>query len=159
MTNLAGFDFQSLTREALASDEPLNLAADYGVSIIRARSINSYRCLLAYHLTPDENAGGNSVYVEALDEQGERTTEPLVNWTCTLGGPIESNDLTSSSTEPATKINMRRFDTITCWINDGVLDSDSVGNIYTRHADEAPGNSYGSHSYFLVFQKQSAFRL
>jgi hypothetical protein len=153
MTSLAGFDFQSLTQQALNLPEPFNMAADYGVSIIRARSIGAWRCILAYRLTPEENDGRHCIFVECLDEQGKRTREPVINWYPNHDEPMKSAPLDGSDDEPAAIIKLRSYDTVSVRINDGTpnIDSDSVGNIHARHGS---GVDYGHHSFYLVFQRQ-----
>jgi hypothetical protein len=153
MSGLAGFDLHALIQKAIASDEPLNLAADYGVSIIRARSIAAWRCILAYHLTPEQSRGRQYIYIECLDETGERTREPVVNWTPSLDHPMKSAPLDGRDDGAAGSIAIRRYDTISVRINDGTpnIDSDSVGNIHARHGT---GADYGDHSFLLVFQRQ-----
>lgn len=152
---LAGFDFQALNRRALASAEPLNLAADYGVSIVRARSIAAYRCMLTYHLTKDENAGRHNIFVEVLDEQGRRDKSPMLNWTVSLDRPPQTKALDKPDNEPAADIPLSAQDTVTLRINDGTPngDSDSVGGLHFRHFSDG---DYGHHSYYIVFGKQSA---
>lgn len=73
---LAGFDFQALNRKYLA--QPSNDAANYAVSIIPAGPGTAWRCIGIYHLKPSENNGRHNVFVEVLDEAGNRTRQPQI---------------------------------------------------------------------------------
>lgn len=155
MSGLAGFPFQALNQKYLAS--PSNDAADYGVSIVRAKSLKAYRCIGVYHLTPEQNNRRHHVYIEVLDEQGNRDKSPMLNWTVSTDMPMQSRPLDKPDNEPASDIPMEKWDTVTVRINDGRAggDSDSVGNLHVRHADEGAQNTWGHHSFFLCFQRQA----
>lgn len=156
MTDVTGFDFQALNRKYMA--HPSNDAAGYGVSIVPARSINAYRCIGVYHLTPKENGGRQNVFIEVLDERGNRDRSPTLNWTVSLDRPMQSKSLDKPDNEPAADIPMSPHDTVTVRINDGKPngDSDSVGNLHTRHMEPGTGDVWGHNSFFLVFQRQNA---
>jgi hypothetical protein len=143
MSGLAGFDFQSLAQQALNLPGPFNMAADYGVSIRNARSVTAWRCILAYHLTPDENANRHCIFIECLDEQGRRTREPVINWYANQDTPMQSAPLDGVDSLPAAIIKLRSYDTVSVRINDG-----------TPNIDSGTGIDYGHHSFFLVFQRQ-----
>ncbi len=158
MTGLAGFDFQRLNVQFLSAifQQPVNLAAQYGVSIIRANSPDAWRCIGVYHLPPDQNRGRHNVFIEVLDEHGNRTNAPLLKWTVWMDASAQSRRLDKPANEPAADIPIEVKDTITVWIEGDGLPSDTVGNIHTRHADEGSEkwNSYGHHSVYVVFQRQ-----
>jgi hypothetical protein len=157
MSDLAGFPFQQLNQRYLA--QPSNDAGDfYGVSIVRARSITAYRCIGTYHLTPTENGGRQNIFVEVLDEHGKRDRSPMLNWTVSLDYPMQSKPLDKPDNEPAADIPMSPHDTVTVRINDGKPggDSDSVGNLHTRHMRHGTGDTWGHNSFYVVFQRQSA---
>jgi hypothetical protein len=156
MSGLAGFPFQQLNQRYLA--QPSNDASVYGVNIVPARSLNAYRCIGVYHLRPEENKRRHHVYVEVLDEHGNRDRQPMLNWSASSDRPMQSRPLDKPDDEPASDIPMERWDTVTVRINDGKPggDSDSVGNLHVRHPDEAEHNTWGHHSFYVVFQRQSA---
>jgi hypothetical protein len=149
----AGFDFQRLNQKYLA--QPANDAVDYGASIVPANSINAWRCIGIHHLTPDENRGRQNVFIDVLDESGNRLRQPIINWTFSFGGPVQQKRLDKPANEPAADIPIDKDATITLWVADS-LDSDRVGELYTRHRDESPGNMWGHHSFYVVFQRQKA---
>ncbi len=157
MTGLAGFNFEHLNRRFLgALKQPVNLATEYGVSIVQAKGDMVWRCIGVYHLAPHENRGRHNIFVEVLDEQGIRTNAPLLKWTVWIDASAQSRRLDKPANEPAADIPIEVKDTITMWIEGDGIPSDRVGNIHTRHSDEGAErwNSYGHHSYFVVMQKQ-----
>lgn len=148
---LAGFDFQALNRKYLA--QPANDAAYYGVNIVSAGPGTAWRCIGVYHLKPTENNGRHNVFVEVLDEQGNRTRQPQIAWTWWIDAPIQMRKLDKPNDEPAADIPIDKSATVALRVADA-FPSDSVGNIHTRWADEGTGNSIGHHSYYVVFQLQ-----
>lgn len=150
--SLAGFDFQQLNQKYLA--QPSNDAASYGASIMRSKAMNRWACIGIYHLTPDQNRGRHNVFIECLDESGNRLHYPIIEWNWVYGGPIQQKRLDKPANEPAADIPIDGQATITLWVADK-LSSDVVGELYTRHADEAPGNTWGHHSYYVIFQRQT----
>lgn len=148
--SLAGFDFQALNRRYLA--QPSNDAAQYAASINPAQTPTAWRCIGIYHLKPEENNGRRNVFVDVLDESGNRTRQPRIAWTWWLDAPTQYRKLDKPDSEPAADIPIDSGATITLRVADGF--SDSVGNLHTRWADEGSGNSWGHHSYYVVFQLQ-----
>jgi hypothetical protein len=153
MSGLAGFDFQQLNRKYMT--QPSNGAADYGATIMRSKAANKWACIGIYHLTPEENRGRHNVFVECLDESGNRLRWPIINWTWAYGGPVQQKRLDKPANEPAADIPIDKDATVSLWVADG-LSSDVVGELYTRHADESPGNTWGHHSFYVIFQRQTA---
>lgn len=150
--SLSGFDFQSLNRKYLS--QPANDAAQYAASIAKAPSGTAWRCIGIYHLSPQENNGRRNVYVEVLDEGGNRTRAPQVAWTWWMDAPMQYRNLDKPNSEPACDIPIDPGATITLRVYGLGFPSDSVGNLHTRWADEGAGNTWGHHSYYVVFQLQ-----
>ena len=149
--SLAGFDFQSLNRKYLA--QPANDAANYGASIVKAPPGTAWRCIGIYHLKPTENNRRHNVFVEVLDEAGNRTRQPQVAWTWWIDAPVQLRKLDKPNGEPAADIPIDKGATITLRVADA-FPSDSVGNLHARHNDEGSGNTWGHHSFYVVFQLQ-----
>lgn len=151
MTGLAGFDFQALNQKYLA--QPANDAANYGVSIMRTKAANCWRCIGAYHLTPSQNRGRHNVFIECLDENGNRVKDAVISWTESMDRPTQTKRPDKPDNEPATDIPLNAQDTVTVTVSDGIArDSDSVGNLHFRHTHLG---DWGHHSYYLVWQRQS----
>ena len=154
--SLSGFDFQSLNRKYLTqpANDAANYAANYAASIAKAPSGTAWRCIGIYHLTPSENNGRRNVFVEVLDEGGNRTRAPQIAWTWWLDAPTQYRQLDKPNSEPAADIPIDSGATITLRVYGLGIPSDSVGNLHTRWADEGSGNTWGHHSYYVVFQLQ-----
>jgi len=149
-----------------AGGEPLNDAAAYDVRMVSANNVAAgetyWRIIGIHHLLPDENAGKHHVYLEALDENGQRIKNPFAwaGWTWEGRQPDQRADpvpLDKPDHEPAGNIAMYFNQTVTAWINGlsaGAHDkSDKAENLHTRHPDEGTGNTLGHHSFYVVFQR------
>jgi hypothetical protein len=156
--SVAGFNFSYLNNVALHwTNQPLNQAAHYGVSVVRHPTTGAcWRCIGVFHLPPEDNRGRHNAFLEVLDEQGKRTNAPVVNWTWYIDAPIQVRKLDKPDNEPAADIPIERSMTVTIRVDGGGIPSDSVGGLHTRHADEANGNTYGHHSFYVIFQRQNA---
>lgn len=149
--SVVGFDFQALNQKYLR--QPSNDAANYAVSIASASPGTAWRCIGAYHLTPTQNNRRHNVFVEVLDEAGNRTRQPQIAWTWWIDAPLQLRKLDKPNDEPAADIPIDKGATITLRVADA-FPSDSVGNIHTRWSDEGVNalNSVGHHSFFVCFQ-------
>lgn len=153
--SVSGFDWQRLNWTALfLLQQPVNQAADYGVNVIKADPGPAWRCIGIFKLTPQENRGRHNVFLDVLDEQGNRTRQPVINWTWYMDAPQQTVRLDKPDNEPAADIPVEESYTVTLRVNGNGLPSDSVGGIHTRHADEGEGSTYGHHSFYVVFQRQ-----
>jgi hypothetical protein len=153
--SVSGFDWQRLNRVALSSlQQPLNQAADYGINVIKAPAGPAWRCIGVFKLAPQENKSRRNVFLDVLDELGNRTRQPVINWTWYMDAPTQTVRLDKPDNEPAGDIPVEKSYTVTLRVNGDGLPSDSVGGIHTRHADEGEGNSWGHHSFYVVFQRQ-----
>ncbi len=161
---------------ALFRDNPgQNDATRYGAKIdpcTGGSGAAPFRCIGIHHLTPDENAGNHHVFLDVLDEQGQRIRQEQIEWT--WGARRLDEQAPSSITidkpdrEPGTNIPMNWAQTISVSVK-GEL-SDRVTNLHTRHPAEigdpdcraeaggtvpAPGgNTRDHHSFYVVFQRQ-----
>lgn len=156
--SVVGFDFPMLNRLSLAAvQQPVNMATNYGVSVVKTSATGpAWRCIGVFHLAPDQNRGKHNCFVEVLDEKGNRDRSPVIHWTTYMGNPTQIAKLDKPDNEPATDIAVEKSYTVTLSVSGGGLPSDSVGNIHTRHNDEGVGNTFGHHSYYIVFQRQGS---
>lgn len=150
---------------------PINDAAEnYSVRIVEADIAEGetyWRVIGVHHLLPRENFGNHHVYLEALDEDGNRLKTPTIwaGWTWEGRRPDERADpvpLDKPDFEAAGNITMHFGQKVTVWIKgpgrDAQDKSDRVENLHTAHADEPlPDgtllNSVGHHSFYVVFQR------
>lgn len=154
--SVAGFNWQHLNQRFLRSfEQPVNLATQYAASVVRAPAGAAWRCIGIYHLEPQENNRRHNVFVDVLDEDGQRTHLPQIAWSWWMDAPTQYVSLTKPDNEPACDIPIDKGATITLRVASGIP-SDSVGNLHTRWADEGPGagNAIGHHSFYVVFQLQ-----
>lgn len=142
----------------------------YGVRLIEAEvapGTTYWKALGVYHLLPQENLGNHHVYLEVLDEAGQRIQSPVVwaGWTWEGRKPAEPAPpipLDKPLNEAAGNLAMFKGQNVSIWIqglapnaNDA---SDRVENLYILHPDERSpegvlGNSIGHHSFYIVFQR------
>jgi hypothetical protein len=130
-----------------------NDASPYGVSV-EAIEGAVYEVIGIHHLDQSENVGKHNIYVQVLDQQGERNDQVPVLWTwegrtdaalmLALDKPLD---------EPAGNISLDLGQTVSLWIGPASARlSDVASGFHTRHPDEPPGNTIGHHSYLVVFQ-------
>ena len=145
--------------------EPLNdAAASYGVKVVEADAAEGetyWRVIGVHHLLPRENFSKHNIYLEALDENGQRIKNPpiSVGWTW-VGRRAEERAnpvlLDKPDSEAAGNISVHFGQIVSVWINQDK--SDQVINLHTNHPDEPlPDgsllNTIGHHSFYIVFQR------
>lgn len=163
---VAGFDFLGYNRQFMdnTGHEPFNDAARYGVRITQAdvpTGEHYWRVIGVHHLTPDENKRRHHVYVDVLDEQGQRVRDPNLrlafNWESNPEPPPEPKRLDKPDNEAAADVPLNKEATYRVWLT-GAGPSDVVADLHTRHPDEndrqgEAQNTFGHHSYYVVFQR------
>lgn len=157
------FSSPALNPRFLGPDRNLNDAtgAD-GVSISPAAVIKGqgyWRCIGVHHLTPEENAGGHSVFLEALDENGKRIPA-WIGWTWAgrqSHEPARPIRIDKPINEAGADIALFAHQKVNVWVlgmdRANAEISDTVTNLHTGHPDEGHGNTWGHHSYYVVFQR------
>lgn len=155
-------DHWAYVRDFLAN--PRNRATKYEVKVSRAQAAPGqpvWRVRGVWHLLPAENQGKHNIYVEVVDEQGNRINlaRILVFNEAGARGFAETD---KPANEPGTNTQMGSNETVKIrvggvrvgWeLKDTEIPSDTVENLHTRWADEPGGNTLGHHSYFVVFQR------
>lgn len=127
---------------------------DYGVRVhspIKSR----WRAVEARHLSPEENKGKHNIYVDAVDEDGQRVQGVSLRWAWDGGGEQKPIAMDKPEGEPMCNIPMWKGQMVAVWRGE---DSDIVTGLHTMHGDEAgPGgelwNSNGHHSFYIKFQR------
>lgn len=150
--------------------EPINDTEKYGVKIIEADVAEGetyWKVIGVHHLFPRENFSNHNVFLEALNEEGQRVRNPIAwaGWTWVGRRPDERADpvaLDKPDNEAAGNIAMHFQQTVSVWMKglnrDGNDKTDRVENLHTRHPDEPLEdgsllNSLGHHSFYVVFQR------
>jgi hypothetical protein len=123
-----------------------------------------WRVIGVHHLTPEENQGNHHVYVEALDEHGQRVPDMGVRLRWGWEGQRPDQQITPTpfdkpANEPAANLPVFSGQKIWIEVMGHGLPSDKVVNLHTDHPDEpaATGevwNSKHHHSFYVVFQKR-----
>jgi len=144
-------------------------AVDYGVQIRQAEVADGelyWRVIGVHHLLPKENGRDHNIFVEALDEQGNRIRQARVHAASTFennANPPKVTALDKGDADPmGCDFPMGKEATYSVWMKGSSPQSndpsDRVEKLHTRHADEpfgvpGAGNTMGHHSFYVVFQR------
>jgi hypothetical protein len=132
--------------------EDINDAVAYGVRIEPVTVSAGQPCwkvIKVHHVTPEENNRLHHIFIDALDEKGERLygTKLRVTWQSGEGEAVIDKPLS----EPGTNIPMWKKQVCAVEVMD--LPSDRVVNLHTAHPDEGEGNTLYHHSFEIIFKK------
>jgi hypothetical protein len=157
-------------RSASGANKPVNVDPKFGVRIVEADVAPGetyWKVVGVHHLLPEENFSKHNIYIEALDEQGNRLRNPFAwaGWTWEGRRPNERADpvpLDKPDNETGGDIAIHFGQKASVWIKgqnrDADEKSDRVENLHTAHPDEPlPDgrllNTLGHHSFYVVFQR------
>jgi murein DD-endopeptidase MepM/ murein hydrolase activator NlpD len=156
----------SLPTPLSAAEAPTAAVAPYEVRLIRAQVAAGqpqWRLIGVHHLTPDENRGGHSVYVDVVDETGKALRDPSLQlrwgWEGQRAGEASPpKRFDKPANEPGANVELYLGQLLWVEVEGGGLPSDRVANLHSKHADERGPqgelwNSIGHHSFYLVFQR------
>lgn len=153
------FDHKKLNLEFI--QKPENRALNYGVRIVPylGASVFYWKCIGVYHLLPKENKGNHNIYLETLDELGQRV-QAYVRWTWVGKKPSENapdKKIDKPLREFGADIALHGGQNVSMkaiGLNpDKPEPGETVENIHTSWPDEPGGNQMGHHSFYVVFQK------
>jgi len=157
---------QQFLRHIAQTDTAANNAATYDVRILPAEvepGASYWRIIGVHHLKPSENRGRHHAFIDVLDEDGHRVTDPnlYVYWSWKGRTPDQKappKPLDKPATEPAGNLPIQRGMELELWIQGDGSPSERVQNLHARHADEPAANgelwnSLGHHSFYVVFQR------
>lgn len=142
------------TREIHVTGDPINDATAYGVEVVPAdvpAGATYWQAIRVHHLTPAENHGNHHIFLDALDEGGNRINgaRARITWpggeqTITIDKPLN---------EPGANFPLWKWQVAAAQMLD--LPSDKVVNMHTGHPDEPPGagNTLFHHSFQVDFQR------
>lgn len=142
-----------LEAAAVVAETP-NDATGYGVMVVPAdvpAGSPYWRAVLVHHLTPDENHTNHHLFLDALDEKGDRIAGARGRITWEGGEQIVTVDKPAG--EPGTNFPMWKWQV--CAVEMLDLPSDRVTGLHTGHPDEPPGigNTLFHHSFAVHFQR------
>ena len=152
-------EFAHLIKMYLESDEVINNAKEYGVAIEKAKveQGQEYWSIIGiHHLSPEQNNMRQHLYLEALDEQGNRTLVRMP-WEWKGMSPEERPNPIVTNKPPNETSNLvlqANFESVSVSVEG--LPSDKVTGVHSRHPDEEDGNRIGHHSFYVAFQKRIA---
>ncbi len=152
---------------AEAAATPVNQASAFDVAVIPAQAPKDsvcWRVTAVRHLSADENRGKHNVYVDVMDESGNRVQDPAlqIGWTWEGRRPDEAappQPLDKPAGEPAGNVDLFKGQHVELWIEGDGLPSDRVENLHTDHnitektSDGQDGNTLFHHSFHVVFQR------
>ncbi len=128
----------------------INDAEAYGVEIIPA-SVEPgqvyWKVIRVHHLTPEENDGRHHIFLDAVNEAGDRLYGTMITilWD---GG---SDAVTIEKQPPEAGANFPMWKWQVCSAECVGASSDRVINLRTDHPDEAPGNTLFHHSFAITY--------
>jgi hypothetical protein len=136
-----------------------NNAAKYGVEVkpmtAPANATHYWRIVGVHHLTGSENRGNHHVYCDILDEEGRRINGSRLRLTQDGAAPVFAV-VDKPANEAGTNFPLwsSNLANVTVqWPGDNPLPSEEVRGIRTTHPDEEIGNTWGHHSFYIVFQR------
>jgi hypothetical protein len=114
-----------------------------------------WRVVGVHHLTGAENMGNHHIYVDVLDEEGNRiNTARLVLFqenTAPVFAVVDKPAIEAGTNFPLWKAD--KATVAVAWPDDGPLPSEQVTGLSTGYPDEEVGNTLFHHSFYVVFQR------
>ena len=158
--DIPGYNKQFLAK--VKSEEPIyNNATSYGVQVKSISDISVplnakqyWRAIGVHHLTGAENMGNHHAYCDVVDADGQRINGTRLVLTQSNTAPLYAV-IDKPANEAGTNFPMWSHTRATVAVaspNDNPLPSEEVGILRTDHADEEVGNTWGHHSFYVVFQ-------
>lgn len=120
-------------------------------------TIPYYKCIGIHHMTPSENRGNHNIFVDVVDENGNRLNGTMLQIDHSQSGlPRGIMVIDKPDNEPGTNTHMGSNEVLSIYVLG--LPSDKVTYLHTVHPDErGPNgelwNSIGHHSFYVVFQR------
>ena len=158
--DVPGYNKQFLTK--VKSQEPIyNNAARYGIQVksiddisVPLNATQYWRVIGIHHLTGAENMGNHHAYCDVVDADGQRMNGARLvlkqSNTAPLYATVDKPPNEAGTNFPMWS-NTRATVSVASPANNP-LPSEEVGILRTDHADEEVGNTWGHHSFYVVFQ-------
>jgi len=134
-----------------------NDAGAYGVQVEEVDVVAGqqyWRAARVHHLEPRENGGRHHVFVDIVDEAGERVFGAQARVT----SDGHEHVITVEKPEGEPGANLATWGGQVCMAEaigllESILPSDRVIGMHADHPDEPPGNTRFHHSFLVVFQR------
>ena len=156
------FDFEGYNREWIVKAQngkaPSNNASSYGVVIHPLRSDVKHldRVIGVRHLSADENGGNHHIYVDVLDEDGNRRVGAKLEILTEFGYRTQAV-IDKPANEPGTNFPMWDWGRTSVYtVNADNVPSDMVSGLHYKHNDEGDGTTWGHHSFYVCFMRMSS---
>ncbi len=159
---VASYNKQFLQK--VQSQEPVfnNAKERYGVEIktidqvsIAVGATQYWRVIGVHHLTGAENMGNHHIYCDVLDEDGKRLNGSRLVMQQGTSAPLYAV-IDKPAHEAGTNFPMWSTTMAAVAVStpeDNPLPSESATGIRSSHPDEEVGNTWGHHSFYVVFQR------
>lgn len=155
-------DYNRQFLEKVNRGEPIyNDAAKYNVGVKTLSDITVplnakqyWRVVGVHHLTGAENMGNHHVYCDVLDGTGRRINQSRLMLKQGTSPPLYAV-VDKPANEAGTNFPMwsnTRADVSVAYPVDSPLPSEAATGLRSDHADEEIGNTWGHHSFYVVFQ-------
>lgn len=139
-----------------------NAEQKYGVEIQaltaaeRGNAQQYWRVIGVHHLTGRENMGNHHVYCDVLDEQGNRLNGARLALTEEGSTPLYAT-IDKPANEAGTNFPMWKTTKARVKVDWPAqsLPSETVTGLRIDHPDEEVGNTWGHHSFYVVFQRST----
>lgn len=134
-----------------------NNAAGYGVTVKPADTLPGqpyWRVIGIHHLTGDENRGNHHVFCDVLDEQGKRIKGARIGILNSNLPPVYAV-IDKPDNEPGANAPMSSGDLLALYVH-GEHPSEKAQGFRSTHPDEEIGNTWGHHSFYVVWQRVKA---
>ncbi len=128
----------------------INDAEAYGVEIIPAAvepGQEYWKAIAVHHLTPEENDGLHHIFLDAVDEAGNRLYGTL--FTISWDGGSDTVVIEKQPPDPGANFPMWKWQV--CSVEGMGAPSDRIINLHTAHPREAPGNTLFHHSFAITY--------
>ena len=123
-------------------EKPDNPQAEWNITPVT--SIDKWRCVHVHRLAVEESQGNHNVYIDVIDETGQRIAHPNVTvsfgWT---GSTTQTTIFEKPEWEPGANFMLTAGENAWCAISG---DSDIVNSLL---------GEAGHTSYYIIFQRQS----
>lgn len=127
----------------------------YSLSIVdkvhNSFTLPYYKVMGLYHLSPPENRGNHHVYVEVLNKDGLQQRNMKVELFPNDHMPPYINVLDKPLNEAGTNFPLWNGEPVRVGVH-GEITSEQAKGMHIHHDDEGNGNTWGHHSFYVLFQ-------